>query len=122
MEGKSNVGAVAGENNGTIRACAVLDGAVTQNVYADSGIGGIAGKSSGTIAYCFNGAALIRGHEKTNYGFFGGIAGEQTGTVESCYNLGSIQQAYYAGGIAGKSTGRIQNCFNAGSIASDCRL
>ena len=118
VEGKSNVGAVAGENNGTIRACAVLDGAVTQNVYANSGIGGIAGKSSGTIAYCFNGAALIRGHKKTNYGFFGGIAGEQTGTVESCYNLGSIQQAYYAGGIAGKSTGRIQNCFNAGSIAS----
>ena len=118
VEGKANIGAVAGENYGSIRACAVLDGTVSQNVYADNGVGGIAGKNSGTIAYCFNGALLSRDHGKTNYGYFGGIAGEQTGTVACCYNLGSIQQAYYAGGIAGKSTGLIQNCFNVGTIDS----
>lgn len=133
MEGSAaEIGAVAGQNSGTIRNCSF-----TGSISGKAFIGGIAGQNmvSGVLENCKVSGSLSGDH------FVGGLAGKNAGVVRSCVNeatinespqentveltditLDSAMQSEAAntvtdlGGIAGNSTGYIRDCKNLANI------
>ena len=127
---RSQVGAIAGSNYGTIESC-TAKGAVE----GLTDIGGIAGENYGLIENCsFEGAVIGKSHT-------GGIAGYNEGSITECTNRGSVNTTLITegididnltieklisandsdvsmdmGGIAGFSSGKIENCVNSGPV------
>ena len=95
--GSTQVGAIAGTNNGTISSCSVKGGKVsggfisstryTYWIYDGYQIGGVAGVNNGTIEKSFNGAYVSGWYE------VGGIAGCNTKTISQCWANGNINYA-----------------------------
>ena len=119
----SNVGAIAGENRGTIENCSV-SGSVT-GLSDNSFVGGIVGwHFGGTITDCHSSATV----EGQNY--VGGIAGQSAAmlgyaSIIACYSTGSVTATKnnttgysYAGGVVGDNAyGTITACYHAtGSV------
>ena len=126
----TNVGGVAGQNDGTICRCA-FDGQVS----GLESVGGIAGVNGvdGVIQDCTVQGSVEGEHE------VGGLVGSNLGAVANCTNQASVNnQAVVStksftfdlatlteddfvsianiGGVAGQSTGRVEGCENAGSV------
>ena len=116
------VGAICGENQGTISEC-IVEGQMS--IYKGY-IGGIAGYSYGKIEKCYNKASITAiGTQLTST--VGGIVGKTNTDVKNCYNVGNIttaKQSSYVGGIAGRlyGNGDIINCYNAGEIKSETSM
>ena len=122
---KSNVGAVVGQNRGTIENCSV-SGSVTGLSY-NSFVGGIAGlHARGSITDCHSSATV------TGKAYVGGIAGQSsaivgTTTITACYSTGSITATNnsdyysYAGGVVGlNNNGAILTaCYATGNVKGD---
>ena len=129
---KSSVGAIAGNNAGTIRNCTV-----NIEVAGYDQIGGIAGVNevSGLIENC-----LVTGRISGSH-FIGGVVGENHGVIRNCTNQAEVnttslqnsveieditldslvntESAYTTtdiGGIAGISTGVIRSCVNEAQV------
>lgn len=107
-----SVGALAGENRGTVDHVTVR-GSVT----GAEDVGGLVGvnREQGVLRGCANGARVI-GTSRT-----GGLAGQNLGLVENCTNTGEVNtngdpDAEDAGGIAGLNPGTIRGCVNRGEI------
>ena len=121
----SNVGAIAGENRGTIENCSV-SGSVTGSS-DNSCVGGIAGwHREGTITDCHS-SATVKG-----MAYVGGIAGQSsaivgTTTITACYSTGSVTATTnsnyysYAGGVVGlNSNGTVLTaCYATGDVKGD---
>lgn len=121
----SNVGAIAGENRGTIENCSV-SGSVTGSS-DNSCVGGIAGwHREGTITDCHS-SATVEGKA-----YVGGIAGQSsaivgTTTITACYSTGSVTATTnsnyysYAGGVVGlNSNGTVLTaCYATGDVKGD---
>ena len=106
VSGGSDVGGVAGINDGTIENV-YNTGAVSGNKY----VGGVAGDNDrGTIEDVYNTGAV----SGTQY--VGGVAGDNDGTIENVYNTGAVNGTQYVGGVAGKNFGTIQNVYNTGAV------
>ena len=128
----TNVGMLAGVNQGTIRGCYV-----TLSVKGKNTIGGIAGINEGTgvIDRC-----IVRGSIAGEH-YTGGIAGKNLGVISRCTNYASINTSVEevtvgleelnleqlnstenistntdTGGIAGFSSGSITDSINRGKI------
>ena len=128
----SNVGALAGQNFGTIENCS-FNGSIAGNQI----VGGLVGinQLTGIIANC-----IVRGSMHGNH-FIGGLAGENFGVVRDCENYAAVNTTVEEnrvsleeitvdsftssesvatvtdiGGICGTGTGIIRNCINHGSI------
>lgn len=126
------VGAIAGQNGGTIRNCSA-----EVQVSGNSNVGGIAGLNgiTGLIEDCSVQGAVDGTH------FIGGIAGGNQGVIRGCTNSALINTASKQntvelsditldtitdseasnsatdiGGIAGISSGLIRNCENVGNV------
>lgn len=92
--GSTQVGAIAGVNNGTISSCYVNGGKVSGGFWTSSQrrywledgyqVGGVAGLNNGIIEKSINGAYVSGWLE------VGGIAGRNTNTVSRCYANGHI--------------------------------
>lgn len=127
---KTTIGAIAGENRGTIMNC-TFEG----KVKGKTNIGGIAGINQGQILNCVTGGTVYGEH------YAGGIVGKNFGTVILCknsanvntteeevkfdiesINLEQIRSAENVvditdiGGIAGFSSGIVQSCENNGDV------
>lgn len=137
VEGKSETGGIAGENEstGTISSCSVI-GSVTGYDRA----GGIAGGNYGTIRNCTNKAGINSDsswlEEEDEAGLewllediserklisgtdIGGIAGYSKGLVINCNNEGVVgyeHNGYNIGGIVGRQSGQVIFCNNNGSV------
>ena len=109
----SNVGAIAGENRGTIENCSV-SGSVTGSSN-NSYVGGIAGwHYGGTITDCHS-SATVEGITYT-----GGVAGQSNASITACYSTGDVKgEGNYVGGVVGDNVSSIVNaCYHAtGSVA-----
>ena len=104
----SNVGAVVGENRGTIENCSVsVSGSVTGSS-ANSYVGGIAGWNMGPITRCHVACNL-----EGNGGYVGGIAG---------MNDGSITASSYTGecNVTGSRSGSLVGDHSSGASATAC--
>ena len=110
------VGAIAGENRGTIENCSV-SGSVTGSSNK-SYVGGIAGlHREGTITDCHS-SATVEG-----IACIGGIAGQSEATITACCSTGSVtatNPGYYsfAGGVVGlNSNGAVLTaCYATGDV------
>ena len=122
ISGSGNVGAVAGENNGTIQNCDVTGGTI-QTDTAGKWIGGIVGNNNKQISNCTVTGCTINGTALN-----GGIAGKNSSgsSIDGCTvkdskiigdstksgNLGGTSQA---GGIVGQNLGTV-------GITEECKV
>ena len=122
----SNVGAVVGQNRGTIENCSV-SGSVT-GLSDNSFVGGIAGlHARGSITDCHSSATV------TGKAYVGGIAGQNdamlgSASIIACYSTGSVTATKnnttgysYAGGVVGlNSNGAVLTaCYATGNVKGD---
>ncbi len=86
--GRTNVGMIAGINNGTIQSCNVAN-TDASSVTGTSYVGMIVGTNNGTIDDCDveNAASAVTG---TSY--VGGICGLNNGTIQNCTYSGLLKQ------------------------------
>lgn len=137
----AGVGALAGENRGTVEHVTVT-GSVTGTedvgglvgVNGETGVlrgctnragvdgkrrtGGLAGQNLGVIEDCVNNGLVNAGGDP-DMEDTGGIAGLNPGTIRGCTNQGGVGYAhvgYNAGGIAGRQNGVIAGCTNAAPV------
>ena len=108
---RSNVGAVAGQNRGTIENCSV-SGSV-KGSSNNSCVGGIVGwHYGGTITDCHS-SATVEG-----IAYIGGIAGQSNASITACYSTGNVTATInsynysFAGGVVGLN--------NNGAILTAC--
>ena len=110
---KSNAGAIAGVNRGTIENCSVSGKVAGSSV--NSYVGGIAGwHYGGTITDCHS-SATVEGITYT-----GGVAGQSNASITACYSTGDVKgEGNYVGGVVGDNVSSIVNaCYHAtGSVA-----
>ncbi len=100
---KSNVGAIVGQNFGTVRNSYLTNGSVTA---FDGDVGGIVGENRGLIQACSN-SGTITGLNA------GGIAGSSDGRIISSSNHDGTVVGTVAGGIVGINvSGLVQNSYN----------
>ena len=137
VEGKSETGGIAGENesSGTINNCSV-NGRITGYDRA----GGITGANYGVIRNCQNRAGVNSDsswlEEKDEAGLewlledvserklvsgtdIGGIAGYSKGLIVNCSNIGVVgyeHNGYNIGGIVGRQSGQVKSCNNTGNV------
>ena len=116
----SNVGAIAGENRGTIENCSVSGSAIGSS--DNSNVGGIAGMHrEGTITDCHS-SATVEGKA-----YVGGIAGQSKASITACYSTGNVTatknntNCSFAGGVVGlNNNGAILTaCYATGNVKGD---
>ena len=118
----SNVGAIAGENSGTIENCSVSGKVETDNGLNNvSYVGGITGKNQGTITACHS-SATVKGIN------VGGIAGQSNASITACYSTGNviaiennIVSYFYVGGVVGQNNVRanLTACYATSNVNGD---
>lgn len=140
IAGDDIVGAVAGQNNGTI-ADTYSTGTFT---YTYSEAGGLVGHNYGVIHNChsaiaisvpsggeggglvgFNYGTITHSHATgsvSGYETLGGLVAknESTGTISDSYATGNVGgPSDYIGGFVGKNSGTIAECYAAGAVGGD---
>ena len=117
------IGAVAGENYGTIQDVSSTVEIESNTSTVDAYAGGIIGANEGTISNSsYTGPAISV--EATRYIGAGGIVGENKGTIDTCYSTGSITasggQERSAGGIVGSDFQGIiiKNNYSTGDVSA----
>ena len=143
----SNVGAIAGENRGTIENCSVsgsvtglsdnscvggiagwhYGGTITDchssaTVEGIAYIGGVAGQSNDIITACYStGNVTATKNNTTGYSFAGGVVGYNTNgaILTACYATGNVKgDGHYVGGVVGDNSSTVTACYHAtGSVA-----
>lgn len=137
VEGKSETGGIAGENEstGTISSC-LSYGTVTGYDRA----GGIVGANYGAVRNCTNHAGInsdsswleeedeaglewlledVKERKLVSGTDIGGIAGYSRGIVINCSNIGVVgyeHNGYNIGGIVGRQSGQVLFCNNSGRV------
>lgn len=110
VNGRDNVGVMAGSNLGTITHCYV---GTPKSVNGTYYIGGIAGQNGGTIQFC--GVDCNSGNKIQGNQYIGGIAGENyNGNIVGCYAAKCFLEGSPAiGGIVGSTAGgKITACYS----------
>ena len=130
--GGNNVGAVVGNNFGTVTGCyntsivsgssyvggvvCANDGTVTNcyntgTVSGTSSVGGVAGSNDGTVTGCYN-TGTVSGSSDT----VGGVVGDSDGIVTDCTNSGTVSGSDEVGGVAGTNQDTVTGCYNTGTV------
>ena len=124
--GRTNIAAIAGQNNGTVSNCFN-----TGYVCGDWNVGGVVGSNDGTLEECRNSGRILgdwKGTASPNNRQIGGIVGysDINSLVTDCSNSGTATGAGQVGGIIGsngegceRGSGSISGCYNTGSITGD---
>ncbi len=135
VEGKTAVGAIAGNNKSTGK---IVNCKSKAAVTATNQTGGIAGNNEGLISECISESNINTEELQTTMDIggvdigtlnltrrvvdrndMGGIAGVSTGIISTCMNQGTIgfsHTGYNVGGIAGRQSGKVIDCTNEGTV------
>ena len=115
----SFLGAIAGQNAGTIVGCSNR-ALVTGSNYVHARIGGIVGdnESTGSIENCYNLGTVYTSQSNV---YIGGLVGYNQGAVRNCWTHCSVQAggATRAYPLYGNNGGVVTGCFYAGGTSSD---
>lgn len=106
VEGRAQVGAIAGSTSGTISGCFVEGEVVGEYI-----VGGIAGQcGSSPIENCYSSATVTA--NDAQQGIVGGIVGySERGNINYCYATGDIKGGRFVGGVCGENyMGNIKGC------------
>ena len=114
VTGRSLVGGVAGQNDGTVENCSVV-GTVTGTGYTDTG--GIVGTNYGTISGCKAEGTVTGGESNV-----GGIAGGSYlgSTIEGCYSTAAVSGDDSVGGVVGSLQNgcSLMACYSTGNVTA----
>ena len=113
--GSSNVGSLAGSNNGTVENCYVSGISV---VSSGANVGGLIGFNTGRIRNSSS-AATVTGITGTNSTGFGGLVGTNgdDGIIENSNVTGNVtSEGHSVGGIAGSNRGLVMNSYTTGNV------
>jgi hypothetical protein len=120
--GQSTVGALVGNNRGTIKDSKVTGIVTAKGTGGD--IGGLVGRNNGTITGSTS-KATVNGDTTTKSGGFGssdvgGLVGfnTQTATIESSSATGDVQGRIEIGGLVGTNEGTIRESSATGDAES----
>ncbi|WP_145651033.1 YDG domain-containing protein, partial [Rhizobium sp. ERR 942] len=108
ISGMDFVGALAGENDGTI-SNAYATGRVSGGTY----VGGLAGWNTGTISN----SHATGGVSGATY--VGGLGGINSGTISYSYATGGVSGATYVGGLGGINSGTISYSYAVGAVSGN---
>lgn len=146
VEGKTNVGGIAGSNTdtGEIRYCSV-----SGEINGELAVGGITGENKGFLLQCENHAVINGEYEETEQDLtgldadaadllenyknqkeeseretldrtdIGGIVGATEGILQGCKNYGDVgypHRGYNVGGVAGRQSGYLLGCENHAAV------
>ena len=121
-DGYSDVGAIAGTNQGTVSGCHVVSGSVQGN---HNGVGGIVGyNDDGSVVDC-SCSATINGYVtgSSSYVIVGGIVGWMSGAtanVVGCTSTGDVTSASNVGGVVGVAkAGSIVCCGSTSNVTGE---
>jgi len=113
INGRGNVGGIAGENNGIVQDC-YTTGDITGSFNC---VGGVVGynNTNGIVKNCY--ATGNVAHDQ----FVGGVVGLNSGTVQYCYATGDVSGGRHIGGVVGSSDGQygygiVKNCYATGNV------
>jgi hypothetical protein len=116
----SYVGAIAGQNLGTITNCSSSGTITAPNYSLAGGLVGQCGRSSqaGSISGCFSTVDINGG---SSVGGLVGALGDGSGstaTITNCYARGNVSGTSSVGGLVGdqRTTGTVTNCYAAGTV------
>ena len=139
----SNVGAIAGQNRGTIENCSVsgsvtgssdnscvggivgwhYDGSSITDCHSSATVegiayvGGIAGQNSAIITACYStGSVTATENNTTGYSYAGGVVGlnNNHAVLTACYATGDVKgDGYYVGGVVGDNSSTVTACYHA---------
>ncbi len=106
--GRSNVGGVAGVNNG-----AISNTYATGSIRGVNTVGGLAGVNQGTINNAYATSSI-----NASGSVAGGLAGSlsSTGSISNAYASGAVTGGSVAGGLVGESAGTISNTYASGLV------
>jgi filamentous hemagglutinin family protein len=111
ITGNTNVGVMAGVNDGTIFNASINGGSVT----GQDNVGFIAGDNEGdggaAIQYCYVNSGTV-----TGTGLVGGLAGLNNGQIEGGSSGGTVNGVNEVGGIAGENDGTIDSTAGYASV------
>ena len=108
VRGDENVGALAGDNRGTI-----LASFSTGSVSASSTVGGLVGKvAQGAVIAASYSASDVSGTERV-----GGLAGAKRGTVTATYASGKVRGTTAVGGLIGEAAGTVSASYARGAVS-----
>jgi hypothetical protein len=105
------VGALVGENRGTLSNCYATGG-----ISGRVSVGGLVGLNTGTVVDCYSSSSVI-GRVYVG-GLIGGIS-ISYGTVIDSYAAGSVTGLSVVGGLVGRNDGTVSNCRATGNITGD---
>ncbi len=103
IKGSSQVGGIAGVNNGIIEGCYFSGKVVATNQSA----GGIVGENNGSVTNCYS-LAYVQGANMV-----GGLVGyNKQSSVSNCFHSGAIVGNNYVGALVGTATySSVTNCY-----------
>ena len=105
VTGSSYVGALVGENAGTVTGC-YATGSVTGAVC----VGGLVGLSWATVSNSYSTCSV------TGDASVGGLIGYAKWKVEDCYATGNLTGDYVGGLVGEMDSGTVTNCYATGSV------
>ncbi len=109
----SYVGALAGQNSGSIIACYS-----TGTVTGGNSVGGLVGyNDDGLITACYSTGTVIG--NKTVGGLMGG---NEQGAVSACYSTGAVTGDSGVGGLVGGNGGSITACYSTGTVTGNATV
>jgi hypothetical protein len=104
----SDVGGVAGENDGSISNC------YSMGTVSGGPAGGLIGENWGSVSKCYSTSTV------SGYNCVGGLVGEKNGysNISNCYSTGAVSGYFAVGGLVGADDGgSISNCYAMGSVS-----
>ncbi len=112
VRGNSYVGALAGDNQGTI-SHAYATGNITARF---NYIGGLVGQNVGNISNAYSTASVT----STTGNSVGGLVGYNYGQIDSVYATGGVRGTYFLGGLVGfnNASGTISHTYATGTVSS----
>jgi type II secretory pathway pseudopilin PulG len=123
----SQVGALAGVNNGSISNCAVSGYSITYYGYNYNvvALGGLVGQNNGTVRTCSVDSPKITIASNNSYSYVGGFVGRNAGGITNSYSVGLISvldarsSTVWAAGFAGENgSGATRSCYAACAVTA----
>lgn len=110
-DGYSDVGAIAGTNQGTVSGCRVVGGSVQGNM----GVGGIVGNNAGGSVVDCPCSATVYGDDCVG-GIVGHVSGA-TANVVGCRSTGDVTGTGFVGGVVGQAeAGSVVCCGSTSNV------
>ncbi len=119
IRGASQVGALAGDNKGTIG-----NSYATANINGRSSVGGLVGRNGGAISSSHATGDIndvIYVDDVGVISSIGGLVGFNNAVIDNSYSTGNVNGTNYMGGLVGsnETTGMVSNSYATGNVVGD---